>query len=303
MKTKTFLLTVAILFSLTLHAQLSINNQGMVTITANTNDWYSGLKVVLPTYNSCAFNLDYGGHDRFFVHASGYLWCERGGYFGSDTILKENIKKIDSPLDKLKMLNGYEYNFKNSKQGTKSHRYNNYDESDEKRLGVIAQEVELVFPGIVKTIPNGTKAVSYADLTALLIESIKEQQLQIEALQKIVYSHEQEIIRLKNTHEEYALYDDKSKQEPNKIARLYDNIPNPFNQKTEIKYELSDDVDKAELIICDLQGKIIKSYNLQQIKHGSVTIDGFELKAGMYLYTLIVNNIVVDTKKMILTKD
>lgn len=39
------------------NAQLDLNSRGMLTITANTNDWYSALKVIVPTYNSCAFNL------------------------------------------------------------------------------------------------------------------------------------------------------------------------------------------------------------------------------------------------------
>ncbi len=39
------------------NAQLDLNSRGMLTITANTNDWHSALKVIVPTYNSCAFNL------------------------------------------------------------------------------------------------------------------------------------------------------------------------------------------------------------------------------------------------------
>ncbi len=115
MKHKIFIAIVMTLLSVsTIKAQLDINSYGMVHITANTSDWWSGLKVTVPTYNSCAYHLNYGGRDRFFVHASGYLWCERGGYFGSDSIMKENIKKIDSPLNKLKKLNGIEYNYKYS---------------------------------------------------------------------------------------------------------------------------------------------------------------------------------------------
>ncbi len=112
MKSKIFFaLAITLLLGSTVNAQLDINSYGMVNITANTSDWWSGLKVSVPTYNSCAYNLNYGGRDRFFVHASGYLWCERGGYFGSDSALKENITKIESPLSKLKKLNGYEYNY------------------------------------------------------------------------------------------------------------------------------------------------------------------------------------------------
>ncbi len=85
MKLKSFFVVIIIIqVCSSLHAQFDINSSGMVSITANTNDWASGLRVYVPTYNSCAYNLYYRGRDRFFVHASGYLWCEKGGFFGSD---------------------------------------------------------------------------------------------------------------------------------------------------------------------------------------------------------------------------
>jgi hypothetical protein len=50
-------------------------------------------------------------------------------------------------------------------------------------VGVIAQEIEEVLPQLVQTRESGYKAVKYDKLVALLIEGIKEQQLQIEKLQ------------------------------------------------------------------------------------------------------------------------
>jgi hypothetical protein len=49
-------------------------------------------------------------------------------------------------------------------------------------IGVKAQEIEMVLPEIVTTRENGYKAVKYDKLVALLIESIKEQQKQIDEL-------------------------------------------------------------------------------------------------------------------------
>ena len=49
-------------------------------------------------------------------------------------------------------------------------------------VGVIAQEVEEVFPQLVHNRDNGFKGVDYAKLTGLLIEAIKEQQKQIDEL-------------------------------------------------------------------------------------------------------------------------
>ena len=50
------------------------------------------------------------------------------------------------------------------------------------QVGVLAQEVEKVYPELVSTGPDGFKSVNYAQLTPVLIEAMKEQQQQIEAL-------------------------------------------------------------------------------------------------------------------------
>jgi len=52
-------------------------------------------------------------------------------------------------------------------------------------MGVIAQDVEKVFPELVATDKmTGLKAVNYACLVAPLIEAVKEQQRQIERLEE-----------------------------------------------------------------------------------------------------------------------
>jgi hypothetical protein len=58
----------------------------------------------------------------------------------------------------------------------------------------------------------------------------------------------------------------------------------------------------ASLIINDLQGTEIKSYKISQKGFGSIILSSSELKTGIYFYTLIIDNKIIDTKKMILTK-
>jgi hypothetical protein len=50
------------------------------------------------------------------------------------------------------------------------------------QVGLLAQEVERIYPELVSTDAQGYKAVNYAQLTPVLIEALKEQQQQIEAL-------------------------------------------------------------------------------------------------------------------------
>jgi len=60
-------------------------------------------------------------------------------------------------------------------------KFNRTDLNGKRQIGVIAQEVEAIFPELVSE-NNGTKSVAYGNITAILIEAIKEQQRQIEDL-------------------------------------------------------------------------------------------------------------------------
>ena len=89
----------------------------------------------------------------------------------SDIRVKENIKTIDNALNKVKNLRGVEYN---------------KIDNTEKNIGVIAQEVEKILPEVVKEDGEGMKSVAYGNITAILIEAIKEQQKQIDELKSII---------------------------------------------------------------------------------------------------------------------
>ena len=52
----------------------------------------------------------------------------------------------------------------------------------------------------------------------------------------------------------------------------------------------------------DWQGRNLKTINLQDAGHGTISISAKELAAGTYAYTLVVDGRIVDTKKMVLTK-
>lgn len=84
-------------------------------------------------------------------------------YQSSDSRLKDNIVEIEGALDKVLSLRGVEFDW-NDKQAVHS----GHD------IGVVAQEVEAVFPELVETRDNGYKAVKYDKLVAVLIQAIKE---------------------------------------------------------------------------------------------------------------------------------
>ena len=92
-------------------------------------------------------------------------------FYSSDKRLKDNIKPIEGALDKVCKLGGYEFDW-NAKQDV----YEGHD------IGVIAQEVETIFPELVTDRDNGYKAVKYEKLVPALIEAIKELKNEIELL-------------------------------------------------------------------------------------------------------------------------
>ena len=91
-------------------------------------------------------------------------------FSSSDERFKDNITPINNPIEKIKKIGGYKFDW-NEKSSHEGHD-----------VGVIAQEIEEILPEIVTTRDNGYKAVKYDKIVALLIEGIKDQQLQINEL-------------------------------------------------------------------------------------------------------------------------
>lgn len=96
-------------------------------------------------------------------------------YYSSDRRLKDNIKPIENAIEKISKIGGYEFDWNDSQDV-----YSGHD------IGVIAQEVEVVLPEVVITRENGYKAVKYEKMIALLIQGMKEQQLEIDELKRII---------------------------------------------------------------------------------------------------------------------
>lgn len=90
-------------------------------------------------------------------------------FSGSDERFKKQIRRIDNPLTKIAHLEGYTYQMR-----TKEFPERNFTEGQ--KLGLIAQNVEKVFPELVTTFKDGYKAVNYNGLIPVLIEGVNQQQ-------------------------------------------------------------------------------------------------------------------------------
>ena len=108
-----------------------------------------------------------GSTTRFTFDDAGHFTATGDITSSSDIRLKENLVKVESAVSKVNELNGYSYDRK---------------DLGERQYGVVAQEVEKLFPEMVTTDVEGMKGVAYNQLTAVLIEAVKELSAEIEIL-------------------------------------------------------------------------------------------------------------------------
>jgi hypothetical protein len=272
------------------------------------NGSYSGLVVDMSAYYALALYPTVNNHgnlgrsDKAFREVWAYNFCD----LNSDLTQKENIRTIESPLQKIKNLRGVRFDFKPNvfvSNSIKDKKYLAEAETKRKnRIGFIAQEMIHVLPEAVHYVDStGIYGIDYTRVIPVLVEAIKEQQLIIESLQSEIKELKSNSSKLKSAF--LSAGTTSSSPAPNSSEHiLYQNVPNPFSQSTTIEYYLADGFQRATLNIYDMNGTQLKSITLHQKGYGNVTLNGYELKAGMYMYALIVDGQLIDTKRMVLTE-
>jgi adenine-specific DNA methylase len=107
--------------------------------------------------------------------------------YNSDRTLKQDIVPLDKSLDKVRALQGYTFTW--IKDGRAD-------------VGVIAQEVENIYPELVHTdVTTGLKSVEYGNLVAPLIEAVKELANAFDALATRVFNTESRQTELEKQNE------------------------------------------------------------------------------------------------------
>jgi len=319
MKKILFIAVLSIFFLNNTIGQLEMDSGGDVKIGTNTGNPYYKLEV----YGSSFFsggttsngmylmnsgthavlrpkstNTGYLGKSeaKFFVTRTNYLYVDNLVDY-SDLSLKENIKNIESPLSLLCQVRGVTYDmkqdyFKNTPQ-------DNMDlavASGKNKYGVIAQELKEIFPDMV-ILDEETQlyGVKYMSFIPVLIEAIKEQQIQIDDLKQLVATSSGS---LKGAVVESLITEVGDEME---LTSLFQNHPNPFTEETTITYYLKENTNSATLFVYDMTGKQLKSYDLGHEGSGEISISGGEFGAGIYMYSLVAAGQLIGTKQMILT--
>lgn len=248
----------------------------------------------------------------------------------SDGRFKTNVSEDDvKGLAFIKLLRPVVYNL-DAKKATefmcksmpdsirKLHTKGNFDEATAiRQSGFIAQEVEKAakasgynFDGvsIPKDKDKNMYGIGYAEFVVPLVKAVQEQQqiiekqnadhsLQIQDLQKQLEEQKQLIQELKI-----------STSQPNGIktiegveSMLGQNDPNPFSTETIIKYALPKNTSSAYVAVYDLSGKQITTFPIKK-ENSSITINSDKLVTGIYIYSIIADNTVLDSKRMIVTE-
>ena len=160
----------------------------------------------------------------------------------------------------------------------------------ERVLGLNAKEIELVLPEAVRHDPQGAVCINYQALIPVLIEGFKEQQRTIELLQN-------QIAELKS--ENCGTFGIGEQELSSNV--LYQNVPNPTNSSTSIDCYLDSHVSKAVIAVYDLNGLQLKEYPVYHQGKNTITIEANEFKPGIYMYSLLVEGKLIDTKRMVVT--
>jgi len=86
------------------------------------------------------------------------------------------------------------------------------------------------------------------------------------------------------------------------VLSLGQNRPNPFGTTTDIEVSVPENVQSAFVYVYDLQGKEVQQVDVTGRGKQNVQLNAAELVDGMYLYSLIADGQVVETRRMIVKK-
>ena len=83
---------------------------------------------------------------------------------------------------------------------------------------------------------------------------------------------------------------------------LSQNKPNPWAESTEIELSVPQNVMKAKLLVYDLTGKQVFERVISERGNSSLKLTSADFTPGMYIYSLITDGKLIETKRMIVTK-
>lgn len=250
----------------------------------------------------------------------------------SDDNHKSSIRNIQYALPRLMRLNGVTYNYKPldniqpvGNVGEIERAEGLTEKEDlarqlatsalqsrgfgDTRYGLITSEIIDLFPEIVEFDSLGNQYVNYLEMIPIIVSAFRELYTAIEnrgVSLDLIEDYEDYLRGMQSDstvdHESRAHRSTNSNSSITNGAVLYQNSPNPFTSATTIEYFIPTDATSANILVFNLTGELMQSYPIHAFGNGQVVISGSTLNAGMYIYSLVVDEQIVGTKRMVLTK-
>lgn len=275
-----------------------IGGESSTAISGKAEGATSSIGVYGTTTNNTAFGAAvYGdlmatGPNLWSGYFNGDVFI-MGTYGPSDAKLKNNITKENSALEKILLLNPVSYKYNEVK---------GMNLPQTLQHGFISQEIAEVFPELTKDMnqpifdENGGvksevsfKALNYVGLISVLTAAVQELNT--------------ELTQVRQDLEEYKANDAVRSQIIQNSSSvngysIEQNVPNPFSDRTSIRFQLAPGVETATLSIFNLNGAFVRDYQLNG-NAGDVEILASEIGKGMYIYSLNQNGQEIISKRMI----
>ena len=260
---------------------------------------------------------------------AGTVWA---GYFAGDVFVsgtlthasdrkfKKDIKELSSGdvTAKLMQLKPTTYLYKNDE---------NIRFSEGLQYGFVAQEVEKVFPDLVKNVEQpvyeGTdeagnpmpaegksikfKSVNYTGLIPVLTKALQEHEAALVAYKEELNQQKAINAELNEKLNNLLAAMESNETGPGSVnpaateTSLGQNMPNPFGQATEITYTLASSVRDAKIQIYNMEGKLMADYQLDK-NANSIQLAANEYQPGVYIYVMLADGETIGTRRMIVSQ-
>lgn len=272
--------------------------------------WNGGTNYAI--YGDVMIAHNTGAGPNWAGYFNGDVFTSATSYYSSDRTLKKEINKIENSLGTIRKLNPVNYTF--DVEGNPS-----INLPSQNQYGFISQEIKEVLPEFTKIVIHPAKldkngkelspsreilGLNYQGFIAILTKGIQEQQVQIEAQNKTIDDLQTHFAKLQKQMDGLTGNKTSNPTGINQINNPVDgfaleqNIPNPFSNETLVQYSLPAQIKSASMVVYDLTGKQLKSFPLEN-GSSSITITSESLSSGIYIYSIVADGKIMDSKRMV----
>jgi hypothetical protein len=252
--------------------------------------------------------------DMYAAFFNGNIYST-GTFESSDRVLKDSITALADGMVLINQLKPSLYQFKRDPKLASLHLPSG------SHFGLVAQEVELVLPNVVKETTkklhsresrmgpssehpelaasgktkNETikiKAVNYSELIPILIRGIQQMDSANKAKDERISILEEKLNEVLDRLGSEGI--------GSPSAWIKQNTPNPVRSSTSIQYFIPENIRAARILVTNAKGQQLKVYNVSG--SGTVNFSAGTLPSGTYTYSLVADGKIISTKKLVIVR-